>query len=381
MEYFKYYNPTKVIFGKNTINHIGEEISLCKIKKVLMLYGGGSIKQNGVYDLVVNSLNKNGIDFVEFSGVQPNPTLEHATQVIDFGKKHNIEAILAVGGGSVIDEAKSVAAGYFVNQLWNIFERKESIEKALPLFTVLTLSATGTEMNSYAVLTNTAEKKKWSFGSPFSYPKVSIIDPTVQTSLPWRQTINGGVDSLSHIMELYFAGDLAETTLALNEALMRTIIKSMYELQINQNDYEARSELAWCASLALNGITGVAMNGGEWTVHRIEHALSAFYPSVAHAEGLAVVFPAWIKYVSGKSPERFLRWSQNVFNVDTLEDGIDAYIKLLEKWNAPTKLYQLNIKSEEIPALAENAMRQGTLGNKYKIEYEDVVKILEIANY
>lgn len=381
MEYFKYYNPTKVIFGKNTINHIGEEISLCKIKKVLMLYGGGSIKQNGVYDLVVNSLKKNGIDFVEFSGVQPNPTLEHATQVIDFGKKHNIEAILAVGGGSVIDEAKSVAAGYFVNQLWNIFERKESIEKALPLFTVLTLSATGTEMNSYAVLTNTAEKKKWSFGSPFSYPKVSIIDPTVQTSLPWRQTINGGVDSLSHIMELYFAGDLAETTLAINEALMRTIIKSMNELQINQNDYEARSELAWCASLALNGITGVAMNGGEWTVHRIEHALSAFYPSVAHAEGLAVVFPAWIKYVSGKSPERFLRWSQNVFNVDTLEDGIDAYIKLLEKWNAPTKLYQLNIKSEEIPALAENAMRQGTLGNKYKIEYEDVVKILEIANY
>lgn len=379
MDYFKYYNPTKVIFGRDTIQQIGEQIFSYNIRRVLLLYGGGSIKSNGVYNTVVNSLNNHNIEFVEFSGVQPNPIVEHAREAIKIAKDNGVEAILAVGGGSVIDEAKSIAAGYYLNDVWNIFERKEHIDKALPLFTVLTLSATGTEMNSYAVLTNPAEKKKWSFGSPYSYPKVSIIDPSVQMSLPWRQTINGGVDSLSHIMELYFAGDNAETTFAVNEALMRTIIKSMNQLLENENNEQARAELAWCASLALCGITGVAMNGGEWTVHRIEHAISALFPKVAHAEGLAVIFPAWIKYVYIENPKKFERWAKEVFNENTIEYGINHFISMLKKWKAPTTLSDLNIDKSYIPALAENAMQLGTLGNFRKIEYSDVVKILELA--
>ncbi len=380
MNYFKYYNPTKVIFGKGTINQIGENIAQFECKKVLFLYGGGSIKSNGVYDSVINSLKAHHIEYVEVHGVQPNPILEHAREAINIAKAEKVDAILAVGGGSVIDEAKAIAAGFYLNDVWNIFEKKETVSKALPLFTVLTLSATGTEMNSFGVLTNAEEKKKWSFGSPFSFPVVSIIDPSVQTSLPWRQTINGGVDSLSHIMELYFAGDDAETTLALNESLMRTIIKATNRLQEDQTNYEARSELAWCASLALSGITGVAMNGGEWTVHRIEHAISAYYPDVAHAEGLAVIFPAWMKYVSAEQPERYQRWAKNVFGKDSIESGISAFEDLMKKWNAPTKLSQLKVDKEDIPKLAENAMLLGTLGNKRKIEYDDVVKILEIAN-
>jgi alcohol dehydrogenase len=376
---FKFYNPTKVIFGKDTLSQIGEQISSFDIKKVLLLYGGGSIKMNGVYSSVISSLKSNNIEFVELPGVQPNPVVTHVREAIGIAKSENVDAILAVGGGSVIDEAKSIAAGFYASDVWNIFEKKESVRKALPLFTVLTLSATGTEMNSYAVLTNAQEKKKWSFGSPYSYPLVSVIDPTVQMSLPWRQTINGGVDSLSHIMELYFAGSDAETTLAINEALMRTIIKSMNILQENEKDYSARAELAWCASLALCGLTGVAMNGGEWTVHRIEHAISAFYPEVAHAEGLAVVFPAWLKYVYSENPIRFERWAKNVFGADSIDDGITAFISMLKKWKAPTTLAELNVDKSMIPELATNAMQQGTLGNFRKIEYDDVVKILNLA--
>lgn len=379
MENFKFYNPTKVIFGKDTIRQIGEQIVSFNIKKVLLLYGGGSIKINGVYSSVVSSLKQNNIEFVELPGVQPNPVVTHVREAIRIAKSENVQAVLAVGGGSVIDEAKSIAAGFYVDEVWNIFERKETVQKALPLFTVLTLSATGTEMNSFAVLTNSEEKKKWSFGSPYSYPLVSVIDPTVQMSLPWRQTINGGVDSLSHIMELYFAGGDTETTLAINEALMRTIIKSMNILLENEKDYSARAELAWCASLALCGITGVAMNGGEWTVHRIEHAISAFYPEVAHAEGLAVIFPAWLKYVNSDNPKRFERWAKNVFGADSIDEGIAAFISILKKWKAPTTLAELNVDKSLIPELASNAMQQGTLGNFRKIEYDDVVKIFNLA--
>jgi alcohol dehydrogenase YqhD (iron-dependent ADH family) len=377
MDNFKYYNPTKIIFGKDTISQIGSNILNYGFKKVLFLYGGGSIKQNGVYDSVIKSLKTNSIEYVEFSGVQPNPVVNHAREAINVAKYHKVDAILAVGGGSVIDEAKSIAAGFYVDDVWNIFEKTETVAKALPIFTILTLSATGSEFNSFAVLSNPELKKKWSFGSPYSYPVLSLIDPTVQMSLPWRQTINGGVDSLSHLMELYFAGDESETTLAINEALMKTIIKSMNELVHNDKNYQARSELAWCAALALNGLSGVAMNGGEWTVHRIEHAVSVLYPNVAHAEGLAVLFPAWISYVMDQNINRFNRFAKNIFNKDSAIEGVKALKELFIGWKAPSSLSDFNIDKSEIPALAANAMQQGTLGYKYKINYDDVVKILE----
>ncbi len=379
MEFFKYYNPTRIIFGKNTISEIGEYIKEYGYNKVLILYGGGSIFSNGVYSEVSKSLQLNDIISVEFGGVQPNPTLDHARAAIRIIKDNNIQAILAVGGGSVIDEAKSIAAGCYVDDVWNIFEKTESVKKALPLFTVLTLSATGTEMNSFAVLSNTEQKKKWAFGSPFSYPLVSIIDPQVQMTLPWRQTVNGGVDALSHIMELYFAGDSAEATLSINEALMRTVIKSVDELQKDPNDYDSRANLAWSASLALSGLTAVGMNGGEWSVHRIEHSISAYYPNVAHAEGLAVIFPAWMKYVNKQNSERFERWAKNVFGVDSINEGIDALINTFKRWGAPTSLADLNVPSEMIEQIAQNSMLLGIVGNKHKIDLDASRSILNLA--
>lgn len=379
MEYFKFYNPVKVIFGKGTISQIGSRIASYGYKNALLLYGGGSIKNNGVYNTIVNSLNQNNVNFIEFGGVQPNPILQHANDAVEICKKNNIDVILAAGGGSVIDEAKGIAAGFYQKDVWDIYSGKSKVSKALPIFTVLTLSATGSELNSYSVLTKPEERKKWSFGSPYTYPVVSIIDPEVQNTLPWRQTVNGGVDALSHIMENYFSKGDAEPTLAINEALMRTIIKNINELQENQNDYKARSEFAWTASLALSGLTSVAMNGGEWAVHSIEHSLSAFNPEIAHAEGLAVVFPAWIEYTAKYNSERFLRWSKNVFNKDSINEGIAAFRNLLKKWNAPQTLADLKINSALIPDLAENALEQGMLGNFKLIDYDDVINILKIA--
>ncbi|MFA7625861.1 MAG: iron-containing alcohol dehydrogenase [Candidatus Kapaibacterium sp.] len=379
MENFKYYNPTKIVFGKDTVPQIGEIISKYSYKKVLLLYGGGSIKKNGVYDCVVNSLNQHSIEFVEFGGVQPNPVLSHAREAINAARANQVDSILAVGGGSVLDEAKAIAAGFYVNDVWNLFEKTEHASKALPLFTVLTLSATGSEMNSYGVLTNAEEKKKWSFGSRYTYPLVSIIDPTVQMSLPWRQTVNGGVDSMSHILEYYFTGPESETTLSINEALLKTIIKSVNELQVKEQDYKNRSELSWTASLALSGLTGAGMNGGEWTVHGIEHAISALFPQVAHAEGLAVLFPAWMKYYSDNKPDRYIRFATNLFNEDSVEGGIRAFQNLLKRWKAPITLGDLNISESNIPSLAENAIMTGNLGNHYQTDYNDVVRILKLA--
>lgn len=380
MENFQFQNPTKIIFGKGTIKYIGQEIKSANLKKVLLLAGGGSIKNNGVYQQVVDTLNKHKVDFVEFWGVRPNPTLDHALQVVAKIKEENIEGILAVGGGSVIDEAKSVAAGVFVNNLWDIFERKAVVRQALPIFTVLTLSATGTEMNPYAVLSNEAELKKWSFGSPFVYPKVSIIDPSVQSTLPRRQTANGGVDSLSHLMENYFAGELtSEISLSLNETTQKVVIQEIDKLMQNPEDYTARANFAWSSTIALNGWTAIALGGGEWTTHSIEHALSVINPQVAHAEGLAVIFPAWITYVWQEKPYIFERWARNVWNANSVTEAVQKMKEKFKSWGSPITLTELGFTKNDFPAIIKCIIEYGRIGKVKQLNENDFEKILELA--
>jgi len=380
MENFQFHNPTKIIFGKGSIKYIGGEIAGNNIRKVLLLAGSGSIKQNGVYQQVIDSLNRSKIDVIEQWGVRPNPTLDHANKVIEIIRSENIEGIVAVGGGSVIDEAKSVAAGVFVDNLWSIFEKKAVVRKALPIFVVLTLSATGSEMNPYAVLSNEAELKKWSFGSPFVYPKVSIIDPSVQSTLPRRQTANGGVDTLSHLMENYFMGEPnAEISLSLNEATQRTVISQIDKLIENPNDYQARANFAWSSTIALNGMTAVALGGGEWTTHAIEHALSAINPQIAHAEGLAVMFPAWIKYVYDAKPYIFERWAQNVWNANSVGEGIEAMKHKFQSWGSPTTLTELGFTKSDFPQIIKCIVEYGRVGRIKQLNETDFEKILELA--
>lgn len=379
MNNFVFFNPTKVLFGKNTIPQIGLEIKNAGIKKVLLLAGGGSIKSNGVYETVTKSLKKHGVESIELFGVRPNPTLDHANEAINIIKKHKLEAVLAVGGGSVIDEAKSVSAGVFVDNLWDIFEHKAVINEALPIFTVLTISATCSEMDQFAVLSNEAEKKKWGTGSPLLFPKVSVIDPSVQTGLPWHQTVNGGVDAMSHTMEFYFVTRSQELTQSVDEALMRTIIKSVDSLKIDESNYNSRADLAWSAVLALNGNSGAGSGSGDWASHAIEHGISALHPEVAHGAGLAVVFPAWIKYCAAENPNTFARWAQNVWNVSSVEEGIEKMKAKYKEWGAPVSLRDLNIDKSEIPAIAANAAQAGNPGNLKSLSAADIEKILEIA--
>ncbi|MFW5701648.1 MAG: iron-containing alcohol dehydrogenase [Bacteroidota bacterium] len=379
MENFVYHSPTKIIFGKRQTSKIGEEIAGHGIHKIMLLAGGGSIRENGVYDQTVKSLRRSEIEWTEVWGVRPNPSLAHTRDAIRFAKENRAEAILGVGGGSVIDESKAIAAGVFMEDIWLAFAGRAEIERALPVFSVLTLSGTSSEANGNAVVTNDESREKWAIRSSLLYPRASVIDPSAQSSLPWDQTVNGGIDAMSHIMELYFMGAGETPTIAIDETLMLQIIKSIDELQSDQSDYSARSNLAWSASLALNGLTASGLGGGDWAVHGMEHSLSAFHPDIAHGAGLGVLFPAWIEYNQNENPGHFRRWADKIWGRSSVAEAVEAMKEKFKSWGAPVTLRELGIKENEIEALADNAIRLGPLGRLRKLGKDDVISIMNNA--
>lgn len=387
MNNFVFHNPTKIIFGKGTISEIGKEIKTAGIKKVLLVYGGGSIKKNGVYDAVIKSLRENGIDWVEVSGVVPNPVLSKVHEGVEVAKKEKVEAVLAVGGGSVLDSGKAIAAGfYYDGDIWDAYIGKYTINKALPLFTVLTLSATGSEMNGNSVVTNEKTKQKFAFSSPHAYPRVSIIDPTVQFSLPRNQIANGAVDIITHVLENYFDSTRdTEVQDRISESLVKTVINNTEKILQDPEDYEARAQFAWCGTLALNGLTGAGKSGGDWATHRIEHSLSALY-GIAHGTGLAIISPAWMRYTYKEYPEKFARFAEEVFGITegTVEEkaikGIEALKAWYKKIGAPVSLRDANIPEEDIEKILENVcMLELPLGNLKKLYKNDIREILKLA--
>ncbi len=378
MNNFNFYNPTKIIFGKNKVSEIGKELKDNDHKKVLLLAGKGSIKANGLYEQIVDSLKKYDIECIEMWGIQANPTLEKVNEAIKLARDNNVDSILAVGGGSVIDSAKGVAVGFYLEDLWLFMQKKVQAEKALPIYTVLTISATGSEMNSGFVITNTKTQQKWGGGSPLLFPKLSIIDPTIQFSLPWNQTVNGGLDAIAHIFEYYFVDSQAIATREIDKALVKTIIAMVNRLQDDPKDYTARANLAWSATLALNGISGIAMNGGDWACHIIEHALSALFPKIAHGAGLGVIFPAWIEYMVFKYPEKFNDW----FEIWGEDNTISALISMRNKirdWGSPVSLRDLCIHKSDLSRIADKIMEFPAIGSVSKFKREDIEAILILA--
>jgi hypothetical protein len=350
MENFIFENPTRLIFGRNTIDTVGPEIGAKGCRNLLLIAGGGSIRSNGVYERATASLVSAGIQWNELWGVQPNPTLDKVREGASEARKRKADGVLAIGGGSVIDTAKAIAAGVFLKDLWQAYEGTAKIERALPIFVILTLSATGSEMNHFAVLTHTTQHKKWGLGNCFFYPTVSIVDPTAQLSLPWEQTRNGAIDAMSHVMEFYFSASDQETALALDESLLRSIVAATDRLQQQPEDYASRANLAWAATLALNGISGATMVG-DFMVHGLEHAVSAFYPQVAHGAGLGVIHPAWIEYMEPIHPALFTRWARNLWGADSVTEGVARMRSCLQRWGAATRLRELGVAKEQIPAL------------------------------
>ena len=380
MKDFVFHNPTKIVFGKGKVKQIGEEIKSFGVKKVLLLYGKGSIKKNGVYDTVTNSLKENGIDWVEVSGVKPNPVLSKVHEAIGVARKENVEAILAVGGGSVIDSAKAVAAGfYYDGDIWDAFIGKYRVERSLPIFVVLTISATGSEMNGGAVITNEKTNQKYSFWSFTSYPKVSIIDPTVQFSLPREQTVYGGVDAIVHVLEYYFDGAKDRILMdRIMESIIKTIMESVEKLINDPKDYIARSNLAWSATLALNGLTSTGSFGGDWSSHVIEHSLSALY-DIPHGAGLSIITPAWMRYVMKEDKEKFERFAREIFGKNSADEGIEAFKSWLKSMGAPTSLKDAGIPESDIEKIVENAAMRAPFGKLKKLCEEDIREILKLT--
>jgi alcohol dehydrogenase len=386
MNAFSFYNPVKIHFGKGSIEHLRKELPSYG-KNILIVYGGGSIKSNGVYDDILTILNDLSMNVFELSGVEPNPRVETARKGIAICKEHNIDIVLAIGGGSVIDCSKLIAAGAKVEQdAWDIVTKKVFATEALPLATVLTLAATASEMNSGSVITNAETKEKFSWGSPAVFPKFSILDPTYTFSVPTNQTVNGVVDTMSHIFEQYF-NNATNTPLTdeMSEGILRTLIEVAPKALKEPSNYDYRETLMLAGTLGLNGFLSLGARG-DWATHNIEHAVSAYY-DIAHAAGLAIIFPNWMKHNLPVNPTRFAKLAVNVFGIDATGkteeqvalEGIDALSAFWTSIGAPNKLADFGIDATYFEQMIEHCMVNGPFGNFNKLHAEDVRKILEMS--
>jgi alcohol dehydrogenase YqhD (iron-dependent ADH family) len=386
MNDFVYKNPTKLVFGMNTVQRIGEEVKNIEVNSVLLLYDKGSIYKNGVYDTIVRALKESEIEYIELSGVRDNPVLSKVYEAIDIIKKENLQGIVASGGGSVIDTAKAAAAGVkYDGDVWDIFEGKGQVEETIPIFTVLTISGDGSELNSRCTITKEEENKRHFLSSEYIYPVASIVDPTVQFTLSKEQTINGAIEAMSNMFELYFDGTKNTDVLdEFSEGIIRTIMRHVQVL-INQPDnYDSRAELALCAALALNGYNALGRNGGDWVPHQIQHSLSAFY-HITLGEGLAIVFPNWMKYVYKYDIRKFVRFADRVFGIKqgTEDERVLKAIDLLRDFyrslGAPISLKEVGVRYEDLDKLADNAVELGNPGTLKVLDKEDVLQIYKLS--
>ena len=382
MNNFTFHIPTDIRFGKDQVECLPEELSKYG-KKVLLVYGGGSIKRNGIYDKLLSLLSD--FEVSELAGIEPNPKLSSVEKGAAICKEKDIQVILAVGGGSTIDASKHIAAAAcYDGKPWDLVKDRSLVKKALPVAVVLTICATGSEMNSGAVISNEATHEKLELNTPLLYPRLSICDPTYLYTLPAKQTAAGSVDILSHVMEQYFQpNDEAYITDALSEAVMKTVIKYA-KLAIDEpQNYEARSNLMWASTVGLNHLLTVG-KGGAWSVHPIEHVLSAYY-DITHGVGLAILTPAWMEYVlSEKTMPRFARFAREVFGIEEADDkkaavlGIKAVKEFNKSLGMPDSLLEVGISDEKFDEMAAEAVRTSNISTRayVKLDAADVKKIL-----
>lgn len=388
MNKFEFYNPTKIFFGKGCVEEHLKNQLLQEGQRVLLTYGGGSIKKNGIYDAVINALKEAGKDVVELSGIMANPRRTKVQEGIDLCRKHKIDFILAVGGGSVIDCSKFIAAGAALQEgidFWDyFFVQKHSVDASLPLGTVLTMSGTGSEMNSGGVITNWETQEKLSARGPAAFPKFSLLDPTYTYSLPREQMIYGTVDMLSHLMEQYFSTpDESNVTDDLIEAVFKSIMENVKVALENPTDYVARSNMMWNATLSLNGLLRMGKDQ-DWMSHMIEHALSAFY-DIPHGAGLAIVHPMFLKYIYKDHIPRFVRFAKNIWQIDATGksdeelalEGIERLRSYFKEIGAPITLKEVGIPRENLRAVAESSVRMKT--SYSNVTTEDILAIYESA--
>lgn len=379
MKNFTYKNPTKIIFGENTVGQIGEEIKPYA-KKVLLAYGKSSIKQNGTYDKVIKSLIENGIEWVEYPDIQANPLLSHANEGANFARANEVDAILAVGGGSVIDESKAIAAGTKHNGcIWDLILGRAEIKDALPLFTVLTIPATGSEMNMGFVLTNDDTLDKFGWGNSKLYPVTSILDPTTTLTVPKQQTAYTSVDIIAHSIEAYFTKEDNDTPLldGYVENLVKSVMNSADRILKDPKDISARANLMWTATMAWNGLNHCGVGKFFLNNHQMEHPVSALY-GLAHGEGLAIIIPAWMKHFSKQKEAKLTQFFKAVFDDPNIEKGIEKLSKWFEIIGAPNTFSQAKIENPDIDRLTKLALRCGEHRGS-NLTKEDIESIYKLA--
>ncbi len=388
MDNFRFHNDTEIIFGKGKEEQVGEEAARYA-DKVLLHYGGGSIKKYGTYDTVVESLQQAGLDIVELGGVQPNPRLSLVREGIELCKREGVGLILAVGGGSVIDSSKAISLGVTSDKdIWEFYKGgdEEEPEEVLPVGVVLTLAAAGSEASTGSVITKEEGKLKRAFNDEELRPEFAVLNPELTTTLPEYQTASGAADIMAHVMERYFTNtQKVGLTDRLCEGTLRTIIDNLPRLMEDPGDYDARAEVMWGSTVAHNDLLGTGREE-DWASHAIEHEISGIY-DVTHGAGLAVIFPAWMKYVYDHDVERFAQFAHRVWGVETdyhsldrtAREGIYRTEEFFSRIGLPTRLSDMDVDDSRIEEMAEKCTQNGPVGNFVELDTEDVVEIYRLA--
>lgn len=387
MNNFTFQNSTKLIFGKDTENSVGSEIKNYS-NKILLHYGGGSIIKTGLYDKIVKSLKDSQIEFVELSGVKPNPRVSLVREGIKICRKENINFILAVGGGSVIDSSKAIAAGVnYDGDVWDLYTGTSINHECLKLATILTIPAAGSETSNGSVITNEDGLYKRALGHPTLRPQFSILNPELTFTLPKYQTSCGIADMLAHVMERYFTNQTnVDLTDRLCEATMKTIIDNGLRLMKTPNDYDARAEIMLASTIAHNDSLSMGRNG-DWASHDIEHELSGIY-DIAHGAGLSIIFPAWMKYVYKNNINRFAQFGNRVFNIDINlnnpeETALLAIRKLEEFFKSmelPVSFKDAGLPEDRIDEMAKKLVHHTDhVGGFIPIREKEALEILKLA--
>jgi len=388
---FEFYAPTKVVFGKNAENEVGKLIKAQGCKKVLVHFGGNSAKKSGLLDRIYNMLEQDGISYVSLGGVVPNPRLSTVHEGIELCKKEEVDFILAVGGGSVIDSSKAIGYGVANDgEVWDFYEKTRMPKACTPIGAVLTIAAAGSEMSNSSVITKEEGWLKRGCNSDFSRCKFAIMNPELTYSLPDYQTASGCTDILMHTLERYLT--LAENTMltdGIGEALMKTVIHSAKVLIKDPEDYNARAEVMWAGSLSHNGLTGCGTTG-DWSSHQLEHELGGMF-DVAHGAGLAAIWGSWARYVYKEKPERFVQLAVNVLGIannfldadKTALAGISAMEDFFHSISMPTTISELGVKltDEQIDELALKCSFERTrmIGGFKILDIEDMKNIYRMA--
>ena len=383
MDKFEFYNPTKIVFGENSINKLSELIKPFG-ENIMLAYGGGSIKKNGIYNSVIDILKSENKNVFELNGITPNPRLEKVYEGIKICKENNIDFILAVGGGSVIDCSKAIAVGAKTDKdVWEAFyKNKENCIDAIPLGTILTISATGSEMNKGSVITNWETHEKFSYKTEYMFPKFSILDPIYTYSLPKEQIVYGSIDILAHVFEQYFSyPDESNVSDNLAEGIIKTVIENLEIALENPSNYNARSNLMWASTMALNDVIRMGKEQ-DWSSHGMGHILSGIY-DIPHGATLSIIFPNWMKHVYKNAPNKFKKYAINIWNInpegktdeEIALEGINRTKEYFAKIGAPVTLKDVNISKEDIDNIVEMSNFNGS-GSYRKLYKDDVREIL-----